>query len=304
MRIAIIGAGAIGGYYGGSLARSGKDVRFLARGEQLAAIRSRGLEVREPGTSFLVSVFATDRPEELGPVDLVIVAVKSYSVAQVAPAIQQLAIGGAVVLPLLNGVEAFESFAEEGVPEEQMLEGLTMISAVRVGPGIVERRSDFRSVVVGERAGGISQRAENVAAAFREAGAESRVSAEIGVDLWRKFLFLTTLAAACGLARAAIGQVRSAPLGTLLIERAAHEIGAVARARGVNLSTDEETKVLTRIAALPPAIKPSFLLDVERGGPTELKVLSGTVSRLGKALGVPTPIHDTAVAALSRPIGP
>jgi 2-dehydropantoate 2-reductase len=300
MRIGIIGAGGVGGYYGGLLARSGKDVRFLARGEHLATVRSTGLEVREPGASFVVPVFATDQTKELGPVDLVIVAVKSYSVAEVAPAIRLLATGGAVVLPLLNGVETFETLAESGVPEQQMLEGLTVISAVRVGPGIIERRSDFRQVVVGERRGGISRRAENVAAAFREAGADARVSAEIGVDLWRKFLFLTTLAAACGLARAPIGEVLSAPLGPLLVERAASEIGAVARARGVHLPEVEESQVLGKIAALPGSIKPSFLLDFERGGPTELEILSGAVSRLGKALGVPTPIHDTAVAALSR----
>jgi 2-dehydropantoate 2-reductase len=110
------------------------------------------------------------------------------------------------------------------------------------------------------------------------------------------------LAAACGLAHAPIGEVRAAPLGPLLVERAAREIGAVARAKGVHLPEGEEAQVLAQIAALPASMKPSFLLDLERGGPTELEILSGAVSRLGKVLGIPTPIHDTAVAALSRPI--
>ena len=299
MRIAVVGAGGIGGYYGGLLARAGHEVRMLARGEHLQALAARGLEVREPDGAFTVSVKAYDRPEELLPADLALVTVKSYSVPEVAPAVRLLAERGAIVLPLLNGVEAFESLAERGVPADQILAGLTVISAVRIAPGVVERKSDFRSVVVGERRGGSSDRAERVAAAFREAGAESSVSTEIVVDLWRKFLFIATIAAACGLARAPVGDVQRAPMGKLLLERALREIGAVARARGVALPENEEEGVLARILALAPGLKPSFLLDLERGGPNELDVLSGAVSRLARERQIATPVHDTAVAALS-----
>jgi 2-dehydropantoate 2-reductase len=299
MRIVIVGAGGVGGYYGGALARAGHDVRMLARGEHLAAIRSRGLEVREPEGAFTVAVSASERPDELAPADLALVTVKSYSLANVAPSVRFLAEGGAVILPLLNGVEAFDSLAERGVPAAQMLEGLTVISVEKTAPGVVWRRSDFRSVVVGEHGGGVSGRAERVAAAFREAGADARVSENVGVDLWQKFLFLATIAAACGLARAPIGVVREAPLGSLLLERAAHEIAVVARARGVALPAGAEDHVLERIMALAGGLKPSFLLDLERGGPNELDILSGAVSRFGRELNIPTPIHDTAVSALS-----
>lgn len=303
MRVAIVGAGGVGGYFGGVISRAGHEVRILARGENLAAIRSRGLEVREPDGAFTAALLATDDPRDLPPADLAIVAVKSYSIAEVAPAVRLLAEAGAIVLPLLNGVEAFESLAERGVPSGQMLAGLTVISAEKTAPGVVTRKSPFRSVVVGERPGRGSERAERVAALFRESGADARVSEDIAVDLWRKFLFLTTFAAACGLARTPIGPVRDAPLGALLLQRAAREIAAVARARGVAIPAGEEEQVLERVAALPAGMKPSFLLDLERGGPNELDVLSGAVSRFGRESGVPTPVHDTAVAALSAASG-
>jgi 2-dehydropantoate 2-reductase len=299
VRVVILGAGGIGGYYGGAIARAGHDVRLFARGAHREAIRSRGLEVREPEGAWTVQVLATDDPAELVPADLAVVAVKSYSLSEIAPIARRLAEAGAIVLPLLNGVEAFESLAAAGVAPERMLAGLTLISAEKTAPGVVTRKSDFRSVAVGERAGGVSDRAERVAALFREAGADARASENIEADLWRKFLFLATIAAACGLAHAAVGAIRAAPLGPVLLDRAAREIGAVARARGVEVTGRDEEEVLARIANLPGGMKPSFLLDLERGGPNELDILSGAVSRFGKATGIPTPIHDTAVAALS-----
>ena len=299
MRVAIVGAGGVGGYFGGAIARAGHDVRVLARGEHLRAIRSRGMEIREPGDSWTARVGVSDDPRELLPADLAIVAVKSYSLSEAASAVRLLVENGAIALPLMNGVEALESLIDQGVPAERVLGGLTVISSEKTAPGVITRKSDFRRVVVGERGGGASERAERIAAVFRNAGAEARVSEDIVVDLWRKFLFLTTLAAACGLARAPIGAVRDAPLGPELLERAGREIAAVARARGVALPIGEEDKVLQTMAALPADMKPSFLLDVERGGPNELDILSGAVSRYGRSSGVPTPVHDTVVAALS-----
>jgi len=302
VKVAIVGAGGVGGYFGGAIARAGHEVVLLARGEHRDVIRSRGLEVREPEGAWTVLVGATDDPAELSPADLTLVAVKSYSLAEVAPTVRRLAEGGSDVLPLLNGVEAFGSLAALGVPPDRMLAGLTVISVEKTAPGVITRKSPFRRVVLGERGGGSSERAERLAALFREAGAEAHVSEDIAVDLWRKFLFLTTLAAACGLARTSIGPVRDSPQGGLLLQRAAREIAAVARARGVALTAGEEEQVLDRMAALPAGMKPSFLLDLERGGSNELDVLSGAVSRYGRESGVPTPIHDTAVAAFSASV--
>ena len=299
MNIAILGAGGVGSYFGGILARSGNSVTLLARGAHLAALRERGLEVRTPEGTFIAAVAATGDPQEIGEVELAVVAVKSYSLPEIVPAARLLAEKGAVILPLLNGVEAADRLVEQGVPSDKVLGGLAEISAARIEPGVVERRSAFQRVVAGERAGGMSERTERIAAAFREAGAEARASADITSDLWRKLAFITTMAAACGLARSPIGPVREAPLGNLLIERALREVVAVARARGVALPEDALSKILGYIDSLPGAMQPSFLLDLESGGPTEIDDLSGAVSRFGREAGVETPVHDVATAALS-----
>ncbi|HEY2737361.1 MAG TPA: ketopantoate reductase family protein [Thermoanaerobaculia bacterium] len=304
MRIAVLGAGGVGGYFGGLLARAGHDVGLLARGAHLDAVRAHGLEVRTPEGPFTAAVRATADPQELEGSELAVIAVKNYSLPEIAPVARQLAEAGAVILPLLNGVEAADRLIEHGVPTDRVLGGLTEISAARVAPGVVERRSDFQRIVIGERSGPPSERAERIATAFREAGAEARVSADITADLWRKLTFIASMAAACGLARAPIGPVREAPYGPLLIERAVREVAAVARARGVALADGMEDKLLSVIAAMPAAMQPSFLLDLESGGPTEIDDLSGAVSRLGRLAGVPTPVHDVATTALSavRPV--
>jgi 2-dehydropantoate 2-reductase len=299
MKIAILGAGGVGGYFGATMARAGHDVRLFARGDHLAAIRSRGLEVREPGGTWRISMQASADPADLAGSDFAVVAVKSYSLGQIAPVVRRAAEAGAVVLPLLNGVEAFDTLAAAGVPADGMLEGLAMIGATRPEPGVVHRASEFRAVVLGERSGGPSGRAERIASAFRDGGADARVSEDVTVDLWRKFLFLATFAAVSGMSRRSIGAVREAPLGRRLLERGVGEIAAVARARGVALPEGEEGRALERFEALAPDLKPSLLFDLERGSPTELDVLSGAVSRYGAALGIPTPVHDTATAVLS-----
>jgi 2-dehydropantoate 2-reductase len=304
MRFAIVGAGGLGGYFGALLARAGHDVRYFARGDHARAIRERGLEVREPGgETWTVRAPASEDPAALSPADYAILAVKSYSVVEVAPVVVRLASAGAVVVPLLNGVEAFETLASLGVPKERLLAGLAVISADRSAPGVVTRHSDFRRIVVGEREGGLSERAERLAAALRDTGAEANASGDIALDLWRKFLFLTTIAAACGLSRTAIGAVREAPGGRSLIGRLISETASVGRARGVALPEGAEAAVSDGVLGLAPHLKPSFLLDLERGGPTELDVLSGAIVRYGRETNVPTPVHETAAAAFAAATG-
>ncbi len=299
MRIAVLGAGGVGGFFGGTLARAGHQVALLARGENLEALRKKGLEVRTSEGSFRVKVEATPDVVALHSADIAIVAVKTYSLQEIIPAARHVAERGATILPLLNGVEAADRLALGGVPRESLLGGLASLSVVRVAPGVFERRSPFQKVAVGELGGGVSERAERIGSAFREAGAEVTVSADIVADLWRKLAFIASMAAACGLARSPVGPVRKAPHGALLFERAVREVLAVARARGVAVRDDDVSQMLGFIDSLGDGIKPSFLLDLEAGRETELDDLCGAVSRLGREAGVPTPVHDTATAALS-----
>ena len=299
MDVAILGTGGVGGYYGGVLARAGHDVRLWARGANLDALRSRGLEVRTPDGTFTVKPTTTNSPDQLGRVDFALVSVKSYSLSEVAPGARAVASRGAVILPLLNGVDAAERLTALGVPREAILGGLTMISAERVAPGIVERKSPFASIVLGELDGGTSARAEAIVEAFRSAAVDVRESENVTVDLWQKFIFIASLATICGLARSSIGPIREAPQGSEFISAAVNEAVAVARVRGVQLPRDQAQLTLRTIEGLPAQMRPSFLLDLERGGPTELDALTGAVSRMGREGGVPTPVSMAATAALS-----
>jgi 2-dehydropantoate 2-reductase len=303
MNIVVLGAGAVGAYYGGVLARQGHQVTCFARGANLTALREQGLEIRTPEGAFRPRVIATDQVHELGPAEFAILAVKSYSLRDIAPVVRHVAEQGAGVVPFLNGVETTEQLAALGVPRAALLGGLTQISVARVRPGVVERRSPFQIVVVGEFDGQTTDRVTRVAAAFREAGADARVSGRIEMELWQKFVFITTLAAACGLARSAVGPLRAEPLGRRLFERALREVVAVARARGIPLPENEVERVLGVIDGLPAAMKPSFLMDLESGGPTELDILSGAVSRFATEAGVDVPVHDTATVALAARSG-
>src|SRR5688500_4021135 len=298
MRFIVIGAGGVGGCFGGELARAGHDVTMFARGAHLDALRRKGLTVRVPDGEFLAQVAATDDVADLPDADVAIIAVKSYSLTAVIPVARTAAVRGAHVVPLLNGVTAADELIAGGVPRETVLGGIARVSALRVAPGIVERRSDFQSVVVGELGGGLSDRATTIAEVFSGAGIDARASDAMEVELWQKFVFITAMAAVCGLARASIGPLREAPGGRKLIERAVGEVVAVGRARGVPLPSDEAPRTCAYIDTLPAAMRPSFLLDLESGGATELDTLSGAVARLAADLGLECPIHETATAAL------
>src|SRR5262249_14566551 len=144
-----------------------------------------------------------------------------------------------------------------------------------------------------------SDQIKQIAEAFREAGVDARVSSDIRADLWRKFAFLTPVAAACGLARSPIGPIRATALGRLLLERGIRAGITVGRARGIALAEDEIARIMRFCDSLPETNKPSLLRDLEANRPTEIEDLSGAVSRMGRLVGIETPIHDTAVAAIS-----
>ncbi|PYO78669.1 MAG: hypothetical protein DMD63_06580 [Gemmatimonadetes bacterium] len=301
MKVIVLGAGAVGAYYGGQLARAGHEVWLYARGENLAAIRERGLEIRTSEGSSMVQIGATDRVDDLSAADFAILGVKSYSLDSIGPVVQEVAAKVTAIVPFLNGVETTDRLLAMGIPRIEILGGVTRISVARVQPGVVERRGQFQSVVIGELDGRITDRVSRIAAAFREAGVDARASNQIEKELWQKFVFIAALAASCGLSRTPVGPLREKPLGRRLLQRAVQEVVDVARARGIPLAADESAQIIGAIDALPPGTKPSFLLDLEAGGPNELDILSGAVSRYADEAGVPTPIHDTVAAVLAPP---
>jgi len=296
VKVVVLGAGAIGAYYGGQLSRAGHDVTLYARGDDLIAIAEDGLEIRTPEGSSTIEIGVTDRIDELGAADFAILGVKTYSLDSIAPAVKRVAESGAAIVPFLNGVETTDRLVALGVPRASILGGVTRISVARVKPGVVEKRGAFQSVIIGEQDRRVSERVTRIVAAFRDAHVDAKASKQIEVDLWEKFVFISAMAAACGLTRRAIGPLRAEPLGRRLLQRAVQEVVDVARARDINLAADETARVIGAIDALPPGTKPSFLLDVEAGGQTEIDTLSGAVSRYAADAGVETPVHDTASA--------
>ncbi len=260
--------------------------------------------MRTPDEEWNSAIAASDNPSELSRAfeaeDLVLVTTKAYSLDEVAPAVKLFAERGSLVLPLLNGVDPVQRLVELGVPKAQLVGGLTYISAARTEPGVFERRSAFQRVIVGEFPKGASRRTENIATLFAEAGAEATASEDITLALWQKFVFLASLAAACGLTRLPVGPLRDSSLGMRLLARAVREAVAVGRSRGVLLPEDEEQRVLKLINSLPATIQPSLLLDLLAGTPTEVAVLSGTIARFAEEARLETPIHDLAAIALTR----
>ena len=292
MRFAIVGAGGVGGYFGGKLARAGEDVGFVARGEHLAAIREKGLEVTGPGDSFLVRpAKATDDPASLGAADVVIVAVKAWQLPELLPRLRPLVGTQTAVLPLLNGVEAPGQLAGAfGAP--RVLGGLCAVLSFVARPGVIEHLGAPASISLGELGGGTSPRVEAIRQAMTTAGITALVPDDITVALWKKFVFIASFGGVGGVTRAPAGALRSIPAVRELLEGAIAEVVAVARARGIALEEGQTAQTLAYVDTLPANAFPSMPRELFAGKRTELDAWNGAVVRMGREAGVATPVHD------------
>jgi 2-dehydropantoate 2-reductase len=298
MKIAIMGAGGVGGYYGGLLAQAGHDVTFIARGAHLKALQAEGLKVKSVLGNFSVSpVRATDHCAGVGTVDLVIVATKTYHTDEAAQAIKPMVGPNTVVISLQNGVDAVERIGRV-VGEEYLLGGATWLSAAIEAPGVIGQYSRFRRIVLGETDGRITPRAEAVAEALRRTPAAVELVTNIQQVLWTKFVFISSASALGGLTRVAMGAYRHVPEARDVLTEAMSEVAAVARGRSVSLEDGIITKTLAFIDAAAPDLKPSMQRDVEAGRMSELESMIGVVVRLGRELGVATPVMRFAYAML------
>ncbi len=298
MRIAIMGSGGVGGYSGGLLAKAGQEVTFIARGAHLQAIRDKGLHVKSVHGDFTVSpVKATDRPGEIGAVDLVLVATKTYHTEEAAQAIKPLIGDNTVVISLQNGIDAAERIGS-AVGMERMLGGATWLSAAIEAPGRIGQYSQFRRIALGELDGRITPRAQAVASAFATTPAVVELVPNIRQMLWTKFVFISAISALGGLTRVSMGEYRHVPEAREVLAQAMAEVAAVAQACGVALDADIVAKTLSFIDAAAPDMRPSMQRDLEAGRMSELESLIGVVVRLGRERGVPTPVMRLAYALL------
>lgn len=295
MRIAVVGAGGVGGYFGARLAKAGCDVTFVARGAHLAAMRDKGLRVlSEGGDIHLDSPKLVDSPEHLPPVDLVIVAVKLWDTEQVAAALRPVAERGAAVVSFQNGVAKDEILARY-LPEGSILGGSSFISAFIESPGVVRHVGALQRLVFGEYNGQRSARVEDFLDACVRAGINAEIHDEVRRQVWEKFVFLVGLSGATSAIRQTIGPVRENPRSRAFLHDLMRETVAVGRARGINLAENYADDRLAFCDTLPPGMTSSMHNDLERGNRLEVAWLSGGVADYGRELGVPTP-RNQAVA--------
>ena len=298
MRIGIVGAGAVGGYFGARLLSAGEDVSFLARGKTLQVLRDRGLRLDSPsGALVFPSVRASNRWQELGSVDLILVAVKAWQVRSVADQIAPWVGEGVVVLPLQNGVEACGDL-QNALTAGAVLDGFCKVIARAEAPGHIVQVGETSSVEFGEVDGTLSPRVQALAACFEKAGLSARVSEDIRADVWGKFLFIGPVSGLGALTRAPLGVLRETAETRQILTQAMEEVVAVGRAHGVRLPDEAIDRTLAFLDSLPAESTASMQRDIMSGRPSELEAQCGAVVRLGAAKGVETPVNQMIYGCL------
>jgi 2-dehydropantoate 2-reductase len=291
MRIAIMGSGGVGGYFGARLAQAGQDVTFIARGEHLRAMLEQGLQVTSPNGDFKVPhVQATGSPALLGQMDAVIIAVKAWQISEAAHAIRPMLGPETCVLPLENGVEAPDQLAAV-LETEPVLGGLCQIISMVAGPGHIRHAGFEPLVMMGELNNKPSPRVAGLRQAFESAGVKAIIPPDIHVAMWRKFLLIASFAGVGAVTRAPIGPLRSLPQTRQMLREAMREILEVAGARGIALPDDAIGDTMATLDGLPGSATASMQRDIIAGRPSELESLSGAVVRLGREYGAPTPLN-------------
>jgi 2-dehydropantoate 2-reductase len=302
MRFAVVGSGAVGGYYGARLARAGQDVALLARGVHLTAIRENGLSIRSPLGDFVVYPQAEEDPRQVGPVDVVLFAVKAYDNDAALPMLRLLVHESTVVLTLQNGVDSVNQVAEVVGPRA-VLGGPTYIATALVAPGLIEQTGTHRRIVFGEVFGDLSCITDRVARLcdlFRAADIQAEAVPDARVPLWEKFIYLATFAAFTGAARQPLGGLWRLEGFRDVFVQALAEVERVARAEGVPVSPAVKDQILNYMDAVPPTMRSSLLIDLQQGKRIEVEALVGSVVRRGRAAGVETPMM-LALYSVLRP---
>ena len=291
MRIAIVGAGAVGAYVGGRLAQAGAQVALMARGDHLQALARHGLRVESPHGDFVLQPWrATDDPAQVGSVDVVFVGVKTWQLPAVLPGLPALVGPDTCVVPLQNGVEAPTQLAH-AVGASAVVGGCCWLMSVRVAPGHIRHLGGLEpALVVGELDTRPSARLERLCQALCHAGVSAAVAPDIQVTMWEKFVQVTAFSGVGAVTRAPVGILRSLPETRALLEQVMAEICAVARAQHIVLPAEVIPQAMAQLDRFPPAGTNSTQRDLMAGRPSELEALAGAVVRLGHAVGVPTPL--------------
>jgi 2-dehydropantoate 2-reductase len=301
VKFAILGSGAVGGYYGARLARAGHDVTFIARGAHLSAIREQGLQVRSAMLGdFTVRARAEEDTAKAGPVDMVIVAVKAYDNATALPMVRPLLRPGTAVLTLQNGVDSVNEL-EALIGRESVLGGTTYIAAALAAPGVIEQTGTHRRIVFGEVFGDLprmTDRVRRIHEALTAADIEAEAVEDGRVPIWEKFIFLVPLAGFTGASRLPIGPLWEDPTIHAQFLEGCREIERLARAEGVPVASDVIERIERYVAGIPGTMRSSLLIDLTQGKRIEVEALHGAVVRRAARTGLPVPVTSTLYAVL------
>lgn len=299
MRIAAMAAGAVGGYFGARMAAAGHDVFFIARGANLAAIKNNGLQIESVhGDLHLRNVNVTNNPDSVGPVDIVLFAVKLWDTEAAAERTKPLVGRNTRVITLQNGVDSVERVAPI-LGSEQTIGGVAYIASVIAAPGVIKQTSSFAQM----RFGRADKRPDAVLQAFVDAGKAAKIDIDMSADIererWQKFIFLTAMAGSTAALRSAIGPIREDPELRAFFRQLMEEAFAVGKAKGVSLDPAFlDSRMDFLMNKVEPGMKASMAHDLERGNRLELDWLAGKVRALGRELRVPTPASDTVYTVL------
>jgi 2-dehydropantoate 2-reductase len=297
MRIAIVGSGGVGGYFGGRLAAAGVDVTFLARGAHLDAMRTSGLRIDSPkGDVHLPHVKAESDPAAVGPVDVVFFTVKLYDTGSALALLPPLIGPGTVVIPFQNGVDGIATLTQ-AIGAAHTAGGTCYVSAVLSEPGVI-RHTTMDQLIFGEVDGTPTARLDSLLDACRPAGFQATLSADVTLDIWTKFVRLSVFSGMTAVTRSPLGVVCQDPELFAMLKNAVRETLAVAHAKGIAVPASTVDDVAAAYRVLPPQTKSSMLEDLERGRRIELPWLSGAVVRIGQEVGVDTPTHRFINAVL------
>lgn len=299
MKIAVFGAGGVGGYFGGRLAQAGEDVTFIARGEHLRAMKENGLRVGSvEGDFHLRSVHATDDPAEADPADVVLVATKAWQVPEAAEAIRPLVGETTIVIGLQNGVEAASQLVEI-LHREHVAGGSCALVSMIEAPGHIRHAGTRPRIVFGDLERRPNEMCERLLDAFgRTTGVDAVLADDIHVEIWRKFLFIAPVSGVGAVTRVPLGVCRSIPQTRSMLREAMNEIRELALAHDVSLPVDATERALSFLDGLRADSTASMQRDLMEGRPSELESQNGAVVRLGAANGVATPVHGYLYASL------
>lgn len=297
MRVAVMGAGSIGGYFGGMLSRGGNEVTLIARGPHLRAIRENGLRIITDSQEHTVSCQVTDDPNQVGPVDLILLTVKTYHNRQAVPAMLPMVGDATTVLCLQNGIDSYQA-AGQAVGLQKVLPGAAYIEASLPQPGVVKQTGSVVRIAFGELDGGDSARGRRLLETLEQSGIPAQFTDDINKILWTKFLFIASMAGVTALSRETMAQLMPRPEWREVIVGCMREIESVGRASKVNLESDIVDSTIAYIEGSLDQMHASMHADIMAGRPLELEALNGAVARAGREVNLPTPINNVIYATL------